>query len=74
MRNTAVNDKGLKLKDIADVNIKPGRLNYARHLDRRPAVAVDISKERSANLVEVGRNVTAEVERIRQQPEMRGIR
>ena len=73
VRNMAVNDKGLKLKDIAEVNIKPGRLNYARHLDRRPAVAVDISKERSANLVEVGRNVIAEVERIRQQPEMRGI-
>jgi len=73
VRNMAVNDKGLKLKDVAEVNIKPGRLNYARHLDRRPAVAVDISKERSANLVEVGRNVTAEVERIRQQPEMRGI-
>ena len=73
VRNLAINDKGLKLKDVAEVNIKPGRLNYARHLDRRPAIAVDVSKERSANLVEVGRNVTAEVERIRQQPEMRGI-
>jgi HAE1 family hydrophobic/amphiphilic exporter-1 len=73
IRNMAVNDKGLKLSDIADVSVKPGRLTYARHLDQRPAVAVDISKERSANLVEVGRTVMAEVDRIRQEPELRGI-
>src|SRR5262249_23657175 len=44
IRNLAINDKGLKLSDIADVNVNPGRLTYARHLDQRPAVAVDISK------------------------------
>ena len=68
IRSLAINDKGLKLADVAEVNVKPGRLTYARHLDQRPAVAVDISKERSANLVEVGRAVMAEVERIRQEP------
>jgi HAE1 family hydrophobic/amphiphilic exporter-1 len=73
IRSLAINDKGLKLGDIADVNLKPGRLTYARHLDQRPAVAIEISKERSANLVDIGRNVLAEVERIRQEPEMRGI-
>ena len=73
IRSLPVNDKGLKLGDIADVNVKPGRLTYARHLDQRPAVAVDISKERSANLVEVGKAVMAEVERIRQEPELKGI-
>ncbi len=73
IRALAVNDKGLKLGDIADVNVKPGRLTYARHLDQRPAVAIDISKERSANLVEVGKAVMAEVDRIRQQPELKGI-
>jgi len=73
IRSLAINDKGLKLSDIADVNVKPGRLTYARHLDQRPAIAVDISKERSANLVEVGRAVMAEVERIRQEPELKGI-
>jgi len=73
IRSMAINDKGLKLADVADVNVKPGRLTYARHLDQRPAVAVDISKERSANLVEVGRAVMAEVERIRQEPELKGI-
>src|SRR6478752_1201052 len=73
IRSLPINDKGLKLGDVADVNVKPGRLTYARHLDQRPAVAVDISKERSANLVEVGRAVMAEVDRIRQEPELKGI-
>ncbi len=73
IRSLPINDKGLKLADVADVNVKPGRLTYARHLDQRPAVAVDISKERSANLVEVGRSVMAEVDRIRQEPELKGI-
>jgi HAE1 family hydrophobic/amphiphilic exporter-1 len=73
VRSLAINDKGLKLGDIADVNVKPGRLTYARHLDQRPAVAIDVSKERSANLVEVGKSVMEEVERIRQEPELKGI-
>ena len=73
IRNMAINDKGLKLGDVANVDVKPGRLTYARHLDQRPAVAVDISKERSANLVDVGRAVMAEVDRIRQEPELKGI-
>ena len=73
IRNLAINDKGLKLGDIADVSVKPGRLTYARHLDQRPAIALDISKERSANLVDVGRSVMAEVDRIRDEPELRGI-
>jgi len=73
IRTLPINDRGLKLVDVADVNVKPGRLTYARHLDQRPAVAVEISKERSANLVEVGRAVMAEVERIRQEPELKGI-
>jgi len=73
VRDLAINDKGLKLSDIADVTLKPKRLDYARHLDHRPAIAVDIYKERSANLVDVGRAVNKEMERIGQDPEMSGI-
>jgi HAE1 family hydrophobic/amphiphilic exporter-1 len=74
VRDLAINDKGLKLSDIADVTLKPKRLDYARHLDHRPAIAIDIYKERSANLVEVGRAVTQEMDRISADPEMSGIR
>ncbi len=73
VRNLVINDRGLKLGDIASVMLKPERLDYMRRLDTRPAIGIDIYKERNANLVEVGRLVKEEVERIKQSPEMRGI-
>lgn len=73
VRNLTLNDSGLRLGDIADVSLRPARLDYQRRLDTRPAVAVDISRERSANLVEVGRAVLAEVARASTQPEMKGL-
>jgi HAE1 family hydrophobic/amphiphilic exporter-1 len=73
VRNLVLNESGLRLGDIADVTLRPERLDYQRRLDMRPAVAVDISRERSANLVEVGRIVLDEVARISTQPEMKGL-
>jgi hydrophobic/amphiphilic exporter-1 (mainly G- bacteria), HAE1 family len=73
VRNLVINERGLKLGDIATVTLKPARLDYMRRLDMRPAIGIDIYKERNANLVEVGRLVKEEVERIKQAPEMRGI-
>ena len=73
IRDLPINADGLKLGDIADVTLRPEKLNYERRLDGRPAIAVDISRERSANLVEVGRLVLEEVERIGQEPEMKGL-
>ena len=73
VRNLIINERGLKLGDIATVTLKPARLDYMRRLDKRPAIGIDIYKERNANLVEVGRLVKEEVERIKQSPEMRGI-
>ena len=73
IRAMPLNAKGLKLGDIATVTLKPARLEYRRHLDGRPAVAVDISKERNANLVAVASTVLAEIDRIGRDPEMQGI-
>lgn len=73
VRNLIINERGLKLGDIATVTLKPARLDYMRRLDKRPAIGIDIFKERNANLVEVGRLVKEEVERIKLSPEMRGI-
>lgn len=73
IRSFPINDKGLKLSDIAHIALKPGRLDYARHLNLRPAIAVDVFKERSANLVEVSRAVSAEMQRIAHDPELQGI-
>ncbi len=73
IRSTPLNDKGLKLADVADVSLRPARLDYRRHLDLRPAIAVDISRERSANLVDVASRVLAEIETISRDPAMNGI-
>lgn len=73
MRDLMINAKGLRLGDIADVRLKPARMNYGRRLDGNPAVGLDIFKERSANLVEVSRAALAEVESIRAEPSMRDV-
>ncbi|HZH42477.1 MAG TPA: efflux RND transporter permease subunit, partial [Lysobacter sp.] len=56
-----------------DVRLKPARMDYGRRLDGRPAVGIDIFKERNANLVDVSRMALEEVEKIRQAPALSGI-
>ena len=74
LRDLVIDGRGTRLGDIADVRLKPSRLNYGRRLDGRPAVGLDIFKERNANLVDVSRNALAEVEEIRKDPALRDIR
>lgn len=73
IRGLVIDASGLRLGDVANVALRPARMDYARHLDQRPAIAVEIFKERGANLVEVGRGALAEVQRIGRDPEMQGI-
>ena len=64
---------GVRLGDIAEIRLKPARMDYGRRLNGRPAVGLDIFKERDANLVEVSSNALKEVERIRAEPALSGI-
>ena len=73
LRDLVLNNKGLRLGDIAEVRLKPTRMPYGRRLDGRPAIGLDIYKERNANLVEVSRLALAEVEAIRRQPSMSDV-
>ena len=73
LRDLVIDPKGLRLGDIAEIRLKPTRMNYGRRLDGRPAVGLDVYKERSANLVEVSRAVLAEVEQIRKQPALSDV-
>ncbi|MEO8011486.1 MAG: efflux RND transporter permease subunit, partial [Dokdonella sp.] len=73
VRNLVLNTAGLKLGDIADISLRPAEADYERRLDKRPAVALEISRERSANLVEVGRLVLEAVEHASKEPEMKGL-
>lgn len=73
LRDLPLNARGTRLGDIAEVRLQPTRMDYGRRLDGRAAVGLDVFKERNANLVEVTRNALAELERIKQEPELRGI-
>ncbi len=74
LRDLVINNAGVRLGDIAQVRLKPQRMNYGRRLDGRPAIGLDIFKERNANLVDVSSKALAEVEAIRKQPELSDIR
>lgn len=68
-----INDRGLRLRDVADIDYAEPQLVEGRHLNRKFAVGLNVYRETGANLVEVSRRVNAEVERIRQLPDMQGI-
>ena len=74
LRDLVLDQRGTRLGDIAEVRLKPSRLNYGRRLDGRPAVGLDIFKERNANLVEVSSAALNEVEEIRKDPALSDIR
>ena len=73
IRNLQINPEGLRLSDIADVQLRTPERNYGRHLDMDYAIGVAISKNTGANLVDVTDRVIEEVEKIGELPQMQGI-
>ncbi len=73
LRELVVGANGLRLEQIADVRLKPQRMDYGRRLEGQPAIGIDIFKERNANLVEVSRTALAEIDRIAQESDFEGI-
>jgi HAE1 family hydrophobic/amphiphilic exporter-1 len=68
-----INDASLRLRDVADVELRTPDRSYGRHLDRNYAIGVAISKSTGSNMVEVTDRVMAEVEKIGRLPQMQGI-
>ncbi len=73
LRDLPLNERGVLLGDVADVQFRPSRMDYGRRLDGRSAVGLEIFKERNANLVEVSRAALATLEEARGAPGLRGI-
>jgi HAE1 family hydrophobic/amphiphilic exporter-1 len=73
IRDLAINPSGLRLRDVADVELRAPKRTYGRHLDRDYAIGVAINKSTGANLVDVTDRVIAEIEEIGKLPQMRGI-
>ncbi len=74
LKNLTLNTSGLRLSDVADVRFKQQRQTILRRLDLKPAVGIDIKRERSANLVEVSKLVMAEIDIISSEPELIGVK
>jgi HAE1 family hydrophobic/amphiphilic exporter-1 len=68
-----IGDNNLKVKDIAEVKYVEPIRNYARHLDQKYAIGLDIVKESSANTIATVGRVLAEIEEVNKLPEMQGI-
>ena len=73
IRDLTVNEEGLRLRDVADVELRTPDRNYGRHLDRDYAIGIAINKTTGTNLVDVTDRVIAEVEKIGKLPQMQGI-
>jgi HAE1 family hydrophobic/amphiphilic exporter-1 len=52
-----VDERGLRLSDIAEISYREPPIDYGRHLDGRDAIALNVYKESTANTVDVVRAV-----------------
>lgn len=68
-----ISGSSLRLKDIANVNYKLPDVDYGRHLDMKYAIGLEIFKESGFNTVQAVDNVMAELDQIKELPEMSGI-
>lgn len=74
IENLIIGENNLRVKDIAEVKYVEPIRNYARHLDQKYAIGLDIVKESSANTVATVDRVLAEIDLINTLPEMQGIK
>ena len=73
IENLVVNARGIRLRDIASIELRTPERLFGRHLDGNYAVGVAISKSTGANMVEVTDRVMAAVNEIRTLPQLQGI-
>jgi HAE1 family hydrophobic/amphiphilic exporter-1 len=64
---------GVRLSDVAQVQMVAPELPIGRHIDGRPAVGIDVFKSTQANVVDVVDRVLAEVEKAREAPQLQGV-
>ncbi len=69
-----VDERGLKLEDIARVALAEPDLDYGRHLDLSRAIGLNVIKESGANTVAVAERARRVLEEIGSDPSLKGIR
>ena len=69
-----IDERGLKLSDVAEITYEEPPLTYGRRLDGRDAIALTVFKESTANTVDVVRDVMGVIENdIGADPLLQGI-
>ncbi|MCZ6696250.1 MAG: efflux RND transporter permease subunit [Acidobacteria bacterium] len=74
IRNMAINERGLRLSEIAEIVYEEPPIPHGRHLDKEFAIALQVFKESTANTVEVVRATMKVIEEdIGADPLLQGI-
>ncbi len=73
IRAFPVNSGGLRLEQVAEVQVVEGELRWGRHLNGSYAVSIEVYKESDANTVEVAQRVRDTVKRLGEDPQLAGI-
>lgn len=73
IRDLPINDRGLRLSDIATVTFAHPPREVGRHLDLKDAIALSITRESGANLVDTSERVMARIQELSNSNEFRGI-
>jgi HAE1 family hydrophobic/amphiphilic exporter-1 len=74
LSDLVIDERGLRLGEVAEITYEEPPLTFGRHLDGKYAVALDVYKESTANTVDVVREVTRVVnEDINNDPLLKGI-
>jgi HAE1 family hydrophobic/amphiphilic exporter-1 len=64
---------GVRVSDIAQVEMLAPELPVGRRMDGRPAVGIDVFKSTQANVVDVADRVLAAIDEARELPQLQGI-
>jgi HAE1 family hydrophobic/amphiphilic exporter-1 len=73
IENMVIDENGLRVKDIADVEYGEPNVPYGRHLNREKAIAFWVQKSSGANTVEVCNRVNSVLDKVNDDPAMKGI-
>jgi hydrophobic/amphiphilic exporter-1 (mainly G- bacteria), HAE1 family len=73
LREFPVNDRGLRLGEIAEIVLREPASTFGRHLNGEFAIALEIRKASDANTVETVDRVMARIEELNQDPVLAGI-
>lgn len=74
LRDVIIGRNNVRLRDVATVRYESPVMDHGRHLDGNYAIGLDVFKASGHNTVEVAGRVMQEIEEVKLDPQMTGIR